>query len=72
MTVGQVEREYPRSGPFSCCRGKRGYRHLENWHDREDNSNIKEDILQPLLIHRDLARDGNFMMGGWWKQRQIA
>lgn len=56
MTVGQIER-ITQNRIIKLLQTDLGYRYLGNWHDREGNSNIEEDMLRPFLVKRGYSPD---------------
>ena len=54
-TVGQIER-LTQDRVVSLFQNQLGYEYLGNWEDRENNSNIEEDILRKYLTERGYSQ----------------
>jgi len=54
-TVGQIER-ITQNRVVELFQDQLGYRYLGNWEDREDNSNIEENILRQYLIKKGYSK----------------
>ena len=55
-TVGQIER-ITQNRVVELFQDQLGYRYLGNWEDREDNSNIEENILRQYLIKKGYSKN---------------
>jgi len=54
-TVGQIER-ITQNRVVDLFKDQLGYRYLDNWEDRENNSNIEENILRQYLIKKGYSK----------------
>jgi type I restriction enzyme R subunit len=50
-SVGKKERE-TQNRVIKIFQNELGYEYLGNWEDREDNSNVEQDILKKWLLQR--------------------